>query len=192
MVLCEYGCNKEAKFRIGSKNTCERYSTQCEVNKKKNSEGLKLIYKKGRKVCSFNNSARINSNIARINNLKQKPFEEWGRKLREELIFQEQNKLCFECNCKPIWNNKELKFHLDHIDGNHNNNKRENLRLLCPNCHSQTETYCGRNINNGLKKINDEQIKELINKGKNTRQILIELGLAAKGGNYKRIKKLRT
>ena len=35
----------------------------------------------------------------------------------------------------------------DHIDGNHNNNKIENLRLICPNCHSLTSTY--RSLNRG-------------------------------------------
>ena len=41
------------------------------------------------------------------------------------------------------WNNKPIVLQLHHIDGNHNNNNLENLQLLCPNCHSQTENYCG-------------------------------------------------
>lgn len=49
---------------------------------------------------------------------------------------------CVECSCLPIWNNKKLVLHLDHIDGDFMNNELNNLRLLCPNCHSQTETYC--------------------------------------------------
>lgn len=51
---------------------------------------------------------------------------------------------CEECGIKE-WNNKIISFDLEHIDGNSSNNLLENLRILCPNCHSQTPTYKGRN-----------------------------------------------
>jgi hypothetical protein len=54
---------------------------------------------------------------------------------------------CIICNLLE-WNNKDISLHLDHIDGNADNNTPENIRLLCPNCHSQTETFCGRNKKN--------------------------------------------
>lgn len=47
---------------------------------------------------------------------------------------------CEECHVTQ-WNGKPLTMHMDHIDGNSRNHKRENLRMLCPNCHSQTPTY---------------------------------------------------
>lgn len=60
------------------------------------------------------------------------------------------------CECCGItdWNGKPLVLQLHHIDGNPTNNTIENLQILCPNCHSQTDTYCNkkRNENKIVKK----------------------------------------
>lgn len=49
--------------------------------------------------------------------------------------------VCVECGQGNVYNEKKLVLQLDHIDGNSDNNSVENLQLLCPNCHSQTETF---------------------------------------------------
>ena len=51
---------------------------------------------------------------------------------------------CVECGNLGDWNGKKLNLQLDHKNGNHNDHRIENLRFLCPNCHSQTETYAGK------------------------------------------------
>ena len=50
-----------------------------------------------------------------------------------------------KCECCGIteWNGKSLVMQLHHIDGDNTNNSLDNLQMLCPNCHSQTENYCG-------------------------------------------------
>lgn len=45
----------------------------------------------------------------------------------------------------PRWNGKEAPLELDHINGVRLDNSLKNLRILCPNCHAQTDTYCGKN-----------------------------------------------
>jgi 5-methylcytosine-specific restriction endonuclease McrA len=51
---------------------------------------------------------------------------------------------CSSCSNTGIWQEQALNLEIDHIDGLFSNNLPENLRFLCPNCHSQTETFCGK------------------------------------------------
>lgn len=53
---------------------------------------------------------------------------------------------CFICSNTGEWNGQKLTLELDHINGINTDNRLENLRFLCPNCHSQTDTYKGKNV----------------------------------------------
>lgn len=71
------------------------------------------------------------------------PKAHYLRRALKEVGIEE---ICAECNQLPWWNNKPLRLQVDHIDGDNKNNLQKNLRFLCPNCHTQTETYGARNI----------------------------------------------
>ena len=67
-------------------------------------------------------------------------------KLRKRLISEKiKTPQCEVCGIEE-WLGKEISFELDHIDGDRTNHNLSNLRIVCPNCHSQTHTYRGKNI----------------------------------------------
>ncbi len=69
------------------------------------------------------------------------------RKLVKKVILREKMlpHVCEVCGLGPEWIGRPLVLRLDHKNGVRNDDRLENLRFLCPNCDSQTETYCGRN-----------------------------------------------
>lgn len=94
---------------------------------------------------------------------------------------------CKICNLVDIWNGKKLNLQLDHINGIRNDHRLQNLRWLCANCHSQTETFCARNIKK--KPVSDLDLIDALKTTSNIRQALIKVGLN-NGQHYKRAKKL--
>ncbi|WP_296607488.1 HNH endonuclease signature motif containing protein [Nocardioides sp.] len=64
-------------------------------------------------------------------------------------IAAEQAGRCAICGLESIWCEKPLVLVLDHVDGDSTNNRRDNLRLVCPNCDSQLPTYKNRNRGRG-------------------------------------------
>lgn len=65
-----------------------------------------------------------------------------GTKFRRVML--EQNNCCLKCGLNE-WQGEKITLELDHVNGDNKDNSRENLRYLCPNCHSQTPTWRGRN-----------------------------------------------
>lgn len=65
---------------------------------------------------------------------------------------------CSICGILPIWNNLPLVFQLDHINGDNRDNRLENLRLLCPNCHAQTITWSKRKNNADMLELVDKTV----------------------------------
>lgn len=80
-----------------------------------------------------------------------------------DYILKQQNYHCAICNISNTWNQQPLNFVLDHIDGDASNSCRDNLRLICPNCDSQLETYKSKN-KNSARNARKEYLKDHANK----------------------------
>jgi len=65
----------------------------------------------------------------------------------KDFFLKEQGNKCPICGNEPIWMGKKLVFVIDHIDGDCSNNKRQNIRFICPNCDSQTDTFKSKTKN---------------------------------------------
>ena len=106
-------------------------------------------------------------------------------------LFDKYDNKCAICGWGEVNpTTKKIPLQVHHIDGDHKNNVESNLILLCPNCHSQTLSWRGRNINNGRKYIPDEIFIEKLKQSVNIHQALIELNLSPCGGNYIRAKRM--
>ena len=82
---------------------------------------------------------------------------------------------CEKCG-RTEWEGQQIPLCVHHIDGNHINNQIENLQVLCPNCHAQTDNYCGRNKNK-RPPITDEQFVAALRQTTSIRQALQKLGI---------------
>ena len=173
---------------------CRNSRTWTDEDKKKKSESAKNSEK-------VKNSIENTKKWFDYKNHGKKIQDTWNKKLLNEdfgkLSFErlrkrvrlEQNGCCNHCGISE-WNGKPLTLELEHIDGNNANNERSNLESICPNCHSQTSTWRGKNKTNKKNKISDDTIVQSYIKTNNIRQTLIDVGLSPKGGNYKRLHSL--
>lgn len=145
-VMCSYGCSSCAKFAFSNgKFCCESSPNKCPSIRIRNSLSTKKGYDIGiRAPTSFSDQKKkqIAANVSKTK-LAQRLLKTWDEhnfSVKRELVIEEQNYSCLSCE-RNEWMGKPIKLEVDHIDGNKNNNNRSNLRGLCPNCHSFTETW---------------------------------------------------
>lgn len=123
--------------------------------------------------------------------LMSSAFADLGARARRRRVILEQQGKCNRCGLSE-WLGLPMVFELEHKDGDRRNNSRENLEALCPNCHSQTPTWRGKN-GEGRKNLPDDVIvRSVAQAAGDIRAALRNLGLndSLNGGSYRRAKKL--
>jgi hypothetical protein len=129
--------------------------------------------------------------IKRVELILNSNFEDLGWDRQKEYLKYESNNTCQRCH-NSEWMGQPIPLEIDHIDGNNKNNLKENLIVLCPNCHALTDNWRGRNKTNKLFRVSNEELLNAILKyNYNFRKALIDVGLTPKGGNYKRCHKIK-
>lgn len=195
-MLCDYGCNKEAKFQLkNGKNCCAKRPAGCNVLKKINSIGGKEAYSTGKRLPAKTAYADLPEEtkqrmIWNKGNYSNVEFTLGGVGNHKAALIQERGHKCEDCGLEE-WKTQPIPLELEHCDGNNKNNTKENLKLLCCNCHALTPTWRGRNINSGKVKVSDDELLTALKECVNIRQALQKVGLTPKGGNYTRASKLK-
>lgn len=96
---------------------------------------------------------------------------------------------CSECDIVNSWRGRNLSLHLDHRNGIRNDNRLDNLRFLCPNCHSQTESYCS-SVNRSItvETYSLDEIKEVLKDSLSITECLNRLSLKDTKSNRSKLK----
>jgi len=190
MKQCPKCKTEHDKLGIYCSRSCANSRVFSEEAKQKKSVALKGR-KPSTRVIPDLDKWRANIKQAWLDKYNATPFEELGIENKRRRVFEEQKYCCNRCGISE-WQGTKLSLELEHKDGNNTNNSRENLEGLCPNCHSITDTWRGRNkpSRNGGKKVSDEFLLQCLKETDNIRQGLLKAGISAKGNNYRRAQNL--
>ena len=143
-MLCEYGCGLESKFTTkGGRYICSPSPNSCKALRKKNAEKISIAHSEGRCVTSHLSIVR-SSNKGKLYckeeyfSIADKP-KKHKTAIRNTLL-KERGHKCESCE-NYEWMGEQITIELEHVNGDNKDNRRENLKLLCPNCHAQTPTW---------------------------------------------------
>lgn len=192
-------CNDEHDGSFGSGKFCSR---SC-ANSRPMTEERQAKISAGVKLAVLNGNVRPPASPSEIEETIQKVKATWNEKLlnddfnsmgisrqRKRVILDQDGK-CNRCKIDK-WLDEPLTLELEHKNGIHSDNERSNLEALCPNCHSLTTTWRGRNNRVGRIPTTDEQRVTAFLKTGSIHKALVSLNLAPKGANYTRMKQALT
>jgi len=147
-------CNKSCSASFNNKGV-RRHGNPKIILSKEGKIIPKPLCKKCGKECSQNKSTFCSAKchkkyeyLQRVSMWIEGTYKTKSRNFFRKYLIETQG---YECSCCSIseWNGKSIVLEIDHIDGNSENNRPNNLRFICPNCHSQTDTYKGKNVGKG-------------------------------------------
>jgi len=185
-MLCDYGCGAEGLFTMSSGRYCcsKRYNSCVAVRKR---AGLRIKKAHADGKITFPEGYIPHNKGKHRPELMKADFSLNGKGNHKAILLYERGHKCESCS-NTEWLGDPIPLELEHIDGNNKNQVKENLLLLCPNCHAKTSTYRGKNIKKKI--VSDETLLEALQNTKSIREALESVGLVGKGGNYNRCNKL--
>ena len=124
-------------------NNYKRHVDTCNGSGKKLDKLAKDKKQKQKQSCCKECNKTFRNAYSQASHLRfcGRPFESLGRDAKRNLLMEEVDYKCTKCGfCKTREDGKSI-LEIDHIDGDHTNNSKENLRVLCPNCHALTPNF---------------------------------------------------
>lgn len=127
--------------KVGLKVNGTSYSLLKSIIKNEGIDTTHFLGKKYNSGIRYKGGRGVNFNI-----VSKRKKRVRGQFLKDILIREGLKKeRCEVCGQMNIWNKRKLVLQINHIDGNHRNNNLSNLQIICPNCHSQTDTFTSKN-----------------------------------------------
>ena len=152
------------------------------------------LYKPNQGLSGITKLKNVDTQRKKLEEMCSKHTRQSGQRLRQLLIIcRIREDKCEICGQLPFWKGKKLTLQIDHKDGDHRNNHIDNLSIICPNCHSQTSTFCSSNKTqfkySSLKNLPDEDIHEACANSKSQSEAMIKLNLNVNNYNQRTLLK---
>lgn len=181
--FCNARCARQFSSRINREETNRKISNSL-IGKPRSEETKAHQRKIAPTLRGFTDDdrrmSRLKSQADNKHKILSAPFDNLSYNHKKKRVLIEQNFKCAGCE-NSHWRSRPICLEIEHRDGNTNNDKRDNLEYLCPNCHSQTRTW--RRAKSSKYTVSDETILEHIRKSRTILEVQQKCGCGAKNNN---------